>query len=94
MRSGEVGGGIVDEPRSANTTDSEGVTDFCSQAPIERTRRECNTSKQGYQGTTSQIAQSQSSRALTRRVNFATVQTAKRDVLRSPGKEGNEATVD
>ena len=51
-------GRIVDKAGSTKVSDSERVTDFRSRAPTERTRRECNTRKQGHQGTTSQIAQS------------------------------------
>ena len=35
---------------------NEGVTDLRSRVPTVRTGRECNTTKQGHQGTTSQIA--------------------------------------
>ena len=88
------GGRIADKPRSANASDTDGVTDFRSRAPTERTRRECNTRKQGHQGTTSQIARSPYGNVLTRLVNFPTVQTAKRGASRSAGKRGNEATAD
>ena len=88
------GGRIVDKLRSTNASDSEGVTDFRSRTPTERTRRECNTRKRGHQGTTSQIARSPLGNVLTGQVNFPTVQTTKRGASRSAGKRGNEATVD
>ena len=88
------GGRIVNKRRSTNGSDSKGVTNFRSRAPTERTRRECNTRKQGHQGTTSEIARSPLGNVLTGQVNFPTMQIAKRGASRSAGEEGHETTVD
>ena len=94
MPQGEERGGIVNKPRSTNASDREGSRIFEAE---HRPSEQGGSAIPGSKATKALLLRSpaaQREHVLTRRVNFPTVQVAKRDASRSAGKEGNEATVD